>query len=91
MGDFSNEPLTQVVKICCLVLAIFSLQLTVVGYFIVSMAVVERVIAALTCFIFFVYIYSSNILFLLLGILFAVTTLIWQTRKTKSSHSMVGG
>jgi TRAP transporter 4TM/12TM fusion protein len=91
MGDFSSEPFLQVVKICCLILAIFSLQIGVVGYFVVNMSIIERVTALVTCFIFFVYIYSSQIVFLAVGALLALTALIWQARKGKGSHSLIVG
>jgi len=86
MGDFSVAPLVQVAKICSLMLAVFCVQTSVVGYFIRTMSVAERAINAVTSLTFFLYIYYSHVLFLLIGILLMVTSLIWQTKKKKGRH-----
>lgn len=83
LGDFSVAPLMQVVKILCSILALFSLQMSMAGYFITDMSIVERVVAFLICAAFFLYIYSTHILFLVLAILLSIIMLVWQKRKDR--------
>lgn len=87
--NFSEPIVLIILKYASSFIALVSLQAGIVGYFLVRLDIVKRIIFTLSAFNLLVGVYFSNILWLIAGITILIVLILWQyLEKRKSRSSM---
>lgn len=81
LGDFRGNFLVEIIKICSLVFSIFSLILTVFGYFFTRISLIVRIITAALSFVFYYTIYSNTIIPFFMSAALLAILLIWHVKR----------
>ncbi len=80
MGDFS-DPVVQVTKLIIVLALLFPVQMALVGHFLTKLGLLERVICGVSAATLILYIYNTNWMLMIFGLLALFAVLIGQLRK----------
>lgn len=90
--DFTVEavPLTLMKMVACFLL-LLELQMLLVGHYVISLNVLERVMCGICSILTGLSIYHGNIIFFIVGTIIFIGLTLWQYKKQKAAIRLSGG